>query len=148
MNSKIQAMIDALVIEYLDAKCGGENKDSCWDRVHDLENENGKYFEQIIDLQAKNERLKKHEEQLESEISLVCPEDFSLKEVFKHKQTLIEELVKLLGSAKCPNACIDGAFNVRVGRFDEESDSEQCQWCFEKNEALAAVKASQKDGVK
>lgn len=57
----------------------------------------------------------------------------------KEKQTLandrIKELEQLLKHAKCPDArCTNGSIPQQVAPYEWEA--QQCQWCFERKQAL------------
>lgn len=46
----------------------------------------------------------------------------------------VEELSRLLKLSKCPASCLDGSIPHQVG--DHEWESEQCQFCYEREKAL------------
>ena len=47
----------------------------------------------------------------------------------------VAKLKRLLGLARCPDTdCIGGHIPIQTG--EEEYSSSQCQWCYEKEQAL------------
>jgi len=49
----------------------------------------------------------------------------------------IEKLKALLKVAKCPNIDCDNQGNIAVRDQDGDWEAEQCQWCYERAEAVA-----------
>jgi hypothetical protein len=65
-----------------------------------------------------------------------CRQDYNNGIYATDQQAEIDELVKLLEVSACPNeSCAEGTIPHQVG--DNEWEQEQCQFCYEKGEAIA-----------
>lgn len=108
-------------------------------RLHDAK---GKYLFSVMSkplaefiVNAVNQAEEKDSE-LKSEIVDLKATVRYLKDIFLPKQsTTIKLLVGALGKAKCPNVkCCNGNIPHQIG--EDEWEKEQCQWCYEKDQAL------------